>query len=109
MASRRSSQLSYSRFIRPGAVRIGATSRRAGLEVSAFRNSDGSTAVIVLNGTHSRQAAAFSLRGLSAAHVTPYLTDTTHHLSAQARIAVKNSAFSATLPPRSLITYDIRS
>ncbi|MGH2888433.1 MAG: glycoside hydrolase, partial [Solirubrobacteraceae bacterium] len=34
----------YSRFVRPGAVRIGARTSDAGLEVSAFRNSDGSTA-----------------------------------------------------------------
>ena len=100
---------SYSRFIRPGAVRIGTTTSDAGLEVSAFRNSDGSTAVIVLNSAHSRQAATFSLRGLDAAHVTPYLTDTTHQLSAQTPITVRNSAFTATLPPRSLVSYDIRS
>jgi O-glycosyl hydrolase len=100
---------SYSRFIRPGAVRIGTTTSRAGLEVSAFRNRDGSTAVIVLNSTHSRQAATFSLRGLDRAHATPYLTDASHHLSAQTPITVKNNAFTATLPSRSLVTYDIRS
>ena len=100
---------SYSRFIRPGAVRIGTTTSRAGLEVSAFRNSDGSTAVIVLNSAHSREAASVSLRGLSGAHVTPYLTDTSHQLSPQAPITVRNSAFTATLPPRSLVSYDIKS
>jgi len=100
---------SYSRFIRPGAVRIGTTTSRAGLAVSAFRNSDGSTAVVVLNSAHSRQTATFSLRRLSGAHVTPYLTDTIHGLSAQAPITVRNSAFTATLPPRSLVSYDIKS
>ncbi len=100
---------SYSRFIRPGAVRIGATTTRPGLEVAAFRNADGSTAVIVLNSTHSRQVATFSLRGLGAAHVTPYLTDTSHELSAQTPIAVKNGAFTATLPLRSLVSYDLGS
>ena len=77
--------------------------------MSAFRNSDGSIAVVVLNSAHSRQVATFSLRGLDAAHVTPYLTDTSHQLSAQTPITVRNSAFTATLPPRSLVTYDIRS
>jgi O-glycosyl hydrolase len=100
---------SYSRFIRPDAVRIGTRTSDAGLEVSAFRNSDGSTAVIVLNSARSRQAATFSLHGLDAAHVTPYLTDTTQQLSAQTPITVSNGAFTATLPPRSLISYDIRS
>jgi glycosyl hydrolase family 30 len=70
--------------------------------VSAFRNSDGSIAVVVLNSAHSRQTTTFSLRGLDAAHVTPYLTDTTHQLSAQTPITVRNNAFTTTLPPRSL-------
>jgi glucuronoarabinoxylan endo-1,4-beta-xylanase len=100
---------SYSRFIRPGAVRIGTTTSATGLEVTAFRNSNGSIAVIVLNSAHSRRLATFSLRGLSGAHVTPYLTDTSHNLSAQSPTTVRNSAFTATLPPRSLVTYDIRS
>jgi O-glycosyl hydrolase len=100
---------SYSRFIRPGAVRIGTTTSDAGLEASAFRNTDGSTALIVLNSARRRQTATFSLRGLRAAHATPYLTDTTRQLSAQPPITVRNSAFTATLPPRSLVTYDIRS
>jgi O-glycosyl hydrolase len=100
---------SYSRFIRPGAVRIGTTTSATGLDVTAFRNSNGSIAVIVLNTAHRRQVAAVSLRGLSGAHVTPYLTDTTHDLSAQSPITAKNSAFTATLPPRSLVTYNLRS
>ena len=37
------------------------------------------------------------------------LTDTTHNLAAQTPITLKNSAFTATLPPRSLVSYDIRS
>ncbi|HUA49227.1 MAG TPA: glycoside hydrolase family 30 beta sandwich domain-containing protein [Solirubrobacteraceae bacterium] len=98
----------YSRFIRPGAVRIGTTTSRAGLEVSAFRNSDGSIAVVILNRTHSRQVATFSLRGFDAARVTPYLTDTTHELSPQTPVTVRNSGFAAILPPRSLVSYDIR-
>ncbi len=100
---------SYSRFIRPGAVRIGTTTSAAGLEASAFRNRDGSIAVVALNTGHRPQAATFSLRGLDEAHVTPYLTDTTHELSPQTPITVRNSAFTATLPPRSLVSYDVRS
>lgn len=99
----------YGRFIRPDAVRIGTTTRRTGLEVSAFRNRNGSTAVIVLNTTRSRQTATFTLRVPGAAHVTPYLTDTTHNVSAQTPITIRSNAFTATLPPRALVSYDIRS
>jgi O-glycosyl hydrolase len=99
---------SFSRFIRPGAVRIGATTSVPGLEVSAFRNRDGSIAVVVLNSARSGRVATFSLRWLSAAHVTPYLTDSSHNLSAQATITVTKSAFTATVPLRSLVSYDIQ-
>jgi O-glycosyl hydrolase len=98
----------YSRFVRPGAVRL-ATTSGTGLEVSAFRNTDGSIAVVLLNRAHTPQVATISLPGLTGAHVAPYLTDTSHGLSAQAPIRVWNSAFTATLPPRSLVSYDIRS
>ena len=97
----------YSRFARPGAVRIGTTSRDASLEVSAFRNRAGSTAVVVLNRAHRGQTATFALHGIAGTHVVPYLTDTSHHLSSQSAIAVKNGTFTATLPSRSLVTYDI--
>ena len=99
----------YSRFIRPGAVRIGTTTSDAGLELSAFANTDGSITVVALNSAYSPQVATFSLRGLSGAHVTSYLTDESHSLSAQAPIKVRNSAFTATLRPRSLVSYDVRS
>jgi glucosylceramidase len=98
----------YSRFVRPGALRIGTTTSPASVEVSAFRNRDGTIAVVALNRARSPQAATFSLRGLGGAHITPYLTDTSHDLSPQPPITVTNSAFTTTLPPRSLVTYDIR-
>ena len=100
----------YSRFIRPGAVRIGtATTSGSGLEVSAFRNGDGSIVVVALNPEQTPEAATFSLRGPHGESVTPYLTDTSHNISAQAEVPVSNGAFSATLPPRSLVSYYIRS
>ena len=99
---------SFSRLVRPGAVRIAATTNSAGLEVSAFRNVDGSTAVVVLNMARSRRLVTFSLHGLRGLHATPYLTDTTHQISPQPPIPVSDSAFEAALPPRSLVTYDIR-
>jgi glucuronoarabinoxylan endo-1,4-beta-xylanase len=98
----------YSRFVRPGAVRIGARTSDAHLEVTAFLNRNGSIAVIALNRDRSRQTATFSVRGLHGAQVTTYLTDTTHHLARQTPTTLRDSAFTSTQPPRSLITYDIR-
>jgi glucosylceramidase len=39
----------FSKFIRPGAKRIGASSSRIKLETTAFQNTDGSIAVVVMN------------------------------------------------------------
>ena len=41
----------FSKFIRPGAQRIAATANRDVLQTTAFRNSDGSVAVVVMNQT----------------------------------------------------------
>ncbi len=39
----------FSKYIRPGAVRIGCVSNKPELEATAFRNPDGSRAVVVMN------------------------------------------------------------
>ncbi|HTU28231.1 MAG TPA: glycoside hydrolase family 30 beta sandwich domain-containing protein [Solirubrobacteraceae bacterium] len=99
----------YSRFVRPGAVRIGAITSDAQLEVSAFRNRDGSIAVVALNRARRGQTTTFSVRGLGRARVTSYLTDSAHQLTAQIPTRLDNGTFDATQPPRSLVTYEIRS
>ena len=50
----------YSRFVRPGAIRIGASSANSDLDVTAFRNVNGSVAIVVLN-TASTSRTAFLL------------------------------------------------
>ena len=58
----------FSRFIRPGAVRVLCASTRDELEATAFQNEDGSTAVVVLN--RSDKAIPFALKcGAEAASV----------------------------------------
>jgi O-glycosyl hydrolase len=99
----------YSRFVRPGAVRIGASSANGNLDVTAFRNLNGSVSVVVLNTATSAQTTVFSLRNTGAFGLvaTPYLTDATHDTSAQPGIPVQGGSFTATLPARSLVTYVI--
>jgi O-glycosyl hydrolase len=96
----------YSRFVRPGAVRIGAASANADLEVTAFRNTNGSIAIVVLNTSDSPQAASFGLPARGS--VTPYVTDDTSDVAAQPRIPLVNGSFTATVPARALVTYYLR-
>ncbi|MEU8145881.1 glycoside hydrolase [Nonomuraea sp. NPDC048901] len=67
----------YSRFIRPGAVRVDAAAADPALKVSAFRNPDGSQVVEVLNtGT-----AAVTWHGVYG-RATAYVTDNANALDA---------------------------
>lgn len=99
----------YSRFIRPRAVRIAATSGDGNLKVSAYRNTDGSVVLVVLNTatTATSTSCTVSNAGLSRGTVTPYLTDSGHSTAAQSSLTLSDGTFSATVPPRSLTTYRI--
>jgi O-glycosyl hydrolase len=100
----------YSRFVRPGAIRIGASSANSDLDVTAFRNVNGSVAIVVLNTATSSQTASFSVRGAGAAGpvAIPYVTDDSHDTAAQAPLPVIHGSFGATLPAGSLTTFVIR-
>jgi O-glycosyl hydrolase len=98
----------YSRYVRPGAVRIAATSSNSAVDLTAFRNPDGSVAVVALNTGTSADPITYSLSGTgtpSGATVTPYLTNSSSDTAAQAATTVSSGAFSATIPARSLVTY----
>ena len=100
----------YSRFVRPGAVRIAATSSNSADDLTAFKNTDGSVAIVALNTAQTADPVTFSLSGTgtaSGATVTPYVTSTSSDTAAQATIPVSGGAFTATIPARSLVTYDI--
>jgi len=57
----------FSKFIHPGAKRIAASSNRAQLQTSAFVNTDGSIAVVVLNTTDEKLPYRVILKGKEAA------------------------------------------
>jgi O-glycosyl hydrolase len=100
----------YSRFIRPGAVRIGVTSGDSNLQASAYKNTNGSVSIVVLNTSSSSIPASYALQGTGitdGAVVTPYLTNGSNNTAAQATTSVSGGSFSATIPARSLVTYSI--
>ncbi|HET8842448.1 MAG TPA: cellulose binding domain-containing protein, partial [Ktedonobacteraceae bacterium] len=99
----------YSRFIRPGATRISASSAN-GLNLSAFLNSNGSLVIVALNTASSDSAVTYSLQNTGIANgatVTPYMTNASNDLAAQSPLSVSGGAFTATVPARSLVTYQI--
>ncbi|GAA2520165.1 glycoside hydrolase family 30 protein [Streptomyces longisporus] len=100
----------YSRFIRPGATRIGATTSDSALELSAFRNTDGTVTVVALNTSTSATPVTFDLKNTKIAKgtATPYLTDATHSTARQQTVAISGSSLTTTVPARALVTYTVR-
>jgi len=98
----------YSRFIRPGAIRIGDTTSDSNLETTAFKNRDGSTIIVVLNTANTAITTSVVLQNVHSALVIPYLTNASNNTTMQAPFVIHGGVFSTTVPARSLITYQIR-
>jgi O-glycosyl hydrolase len=98
----------YSRFIRPGAVRVPAQLADPNVKATAFRNADGSMVVELLNTGTSTVDTSFTT-DTRIRRATTYLTDETHsvervgeaRLSGSRRVPVQ-------LAPRSLTTLVLR-
>jgi O-glycosyl hydrolase len=84
----------FGRYIRPGAVRVGATTSDGDLEVSAFVNRDGSRVLEILNSGTTDQPV--SLSGLGGHDVDAYVTGPSAQLAPQTG--------PLTAPARSLLT-----
>jgi O-glycosyl hydrolase len=98
----------FSDFVRPGAVRIGASTSDGNLTLDAFKNTNGTISVVVLNIGSSPDTVSYSLSGTgtpNGATVTPFLTNGSNDIAAQATTSVSGGAFTGTIPARSLETY----
>ena len=99
----------YSRYIRPGAVRIAASSGNSALDLSAYKNPDGSVAVVVLNTASSADTVNYALTGtgITSGTATPVLTDASADAATQSTVPVSAGTFTATVPARALETFVI--
>ncbi|AQZ65470.1 Glycosyl hydrolase [[Actinomadura] parvosata subsp. kistnae] len=88
----------YSRFIRPGAVRVEASAADPAVKVSAFRNADGSRVIVALN-TGTTPVTWQGVHG----RATAYVTDNANNLTPSAV-----TGRTVTLQPRALTTVVIR-
>ncbi|MEJ3747943.1 glycoside hydrolase [Actinomycetes bacterium KLBMP 9797] len=91
----------YSRFIRPGAVRVDAVTGVPGLKVSAYRNADGTRVIEALN-TGTSEVTVDLNAGAGAA--TSYRTDEAHSLAPTDAVSGSGQARVARLAPRALTT-----
>ncbi|KAI0148971.1 glycoside hydrolase family 30 protein [Pestalotiopsis sp. NC0098] len=94
----------WSRFVRPGAVRVGVSGTKSGVKMSAFRNVDGDVAVQFINtGSSAASLAVGTTAGAGINGGKAFVTDNSHDLDELA-IAVTDSAATVNVPSRSMVT-----
>ena len=94
--------------MRYGADRISAVSSSPSLNVTAFENSDHSTAVQVINNSNNTETVTLSVKGWHKhSHVTTYLTNQHHDLTAGVATR-KGGKVSAKVPGQSLLSFYIQ-
>ena len=97
----------FSKFIRPGYIRIDADeSPQTDVSVSAYTG-DGKTVVVAINESGQTKEQQFVITGTNSASVTPYITSATKNLESQETVAIESSidAFLYLLPPNSITTF----
>ena len=100
----------FSKFVRPGYYRVDVTgaptpSGSAPLVVAFTNLSDGTVAIVVVNGGSAQQASLFVAGTAWPASVTPYVTTSSSKLAAGTDITVTAGAFSASLSAQSVTTF----
>ncbi|MDA3833756.1 MAG: family 43 glycosylhydrolase, partial [Spirochaetales bacterium] len=100
----------YSKFIRPGYYRMGATaSPTSGVQISAFKNTNNTSpskiVFVAINNNSSATSQTFSLNGINVTSVTPWRTDASTNLVAQAAVNVSGGSFTYNLPARSIVSF----
>ncbi len=96
----------FSRFIRPGDLRIGVSGNTSALSVSAFKDPGASRfAIVAVNNTSLPITQTFNIQGITAASITPWRTSATDSLAQQAPVTVTGNAFTYTIPATAMVTF----
>lgn len=96
----------WSRFVRPGAVRVGTSGNVAGMRIAAFKNVDGSVAVQFINGGGGAASVYVELGvggDVTAAGAKAWVTDNTRQIAEMA-VSFAGGVASAQIPARSMAT-----
>lgn len=97
----------FSKFVRPGWVRIDATDKAyKDLRVSAYKDPDtGEFAVVIINDDrNNNRVVDFVFEGFTAGYVTPYLTDLDYNMEELEAVPVQNGRFTLSVGAESMIT-----
>lgn len=92
----------FAKFVRPGAVRIGADAGKTGLQVSAYENGS-NLAVVIINKSETAKELKLNLPG--DANLAIYVTSEEQDCAPQGKVSVKNGqATTVHIPARAILT-----
>ncbi|KAF3925511.1 hypothetical protein AA313_de0208509 [Arthrobotrys entomopaga] len=93
----------WSRYIRPGAVRVGTTGTITSTVIGAFKNTDGSYVLVFTNSGTSAQSAKVSFSGYTPGSASAWVTSSSgNFVTTSATLA--SGAVTVSLPGRSVVT-----
>lgn len=96
----------YSKFVRPGDVRIDATEQPAdNVYVSAYENNKNQVTIVAINEGDEGYAQNFSVDGLDISNVDRYRTSANENLAVTENLAYNGNSFFAQLPAQSVSTF----
>jgi glucuronoarabinoxylan endo-1,4-beta-xylanase len=100
----------YSKFVRPGFYRMGATAvPSSGVSVTAYKNTNTSSpatiVIVAVNGNNSTISQTFSLNGVNVTSVIPWVTDNNNNLVQQTAVAVSANSFTYNLTGPSVTSF----
>ena len=96
----------FSKYIRPGDVRIDATEQPdSNILVSAYKHSDSQIEIVAINKGTSEVTQQFNVSGRSIKNVDRYRTSGSENHAATKRMEANGSTFYSQLPAQSVSTY----
>ncbi|KAI1208499.1 glycoside hydrolase family 30 protein [Annulohypoxylon truncatum] len=93
----------WSRFVRPGAVRVGVQGASSGLRTAAFQNVDGSVAVQFINSGASAAGVQVKVSGFNSSTAAAFVTDDSHDIS-DLTVSLSDGTAVVSVPARAMIT-----
>ncbi|KAJ7229662.1 glycoside hydrolase [Mycena haematopus] len=94
----------WSRYVRPGAVRLGTSGSGTNLKFSAFKNPDGTVSVQVLNNGATTAAIKVATSGFTATSVQAFVSAQGTDLAALA-VTLSGGVSSASVPAHGMATF----
>ena len=96
----------FSKYVRPGAVRIDATeSPTNGVYISAYKNTDGTIVIVTVNNGNSSYAQKYNINGKTVQSVKRFMTTAGENLALTENLQLTGNGFYAQTNSKTVSTF----